>query len=56
MTQTRKFIVSDTDEVVRLDKYLSLKMPEFSRSEIQRFSVTRPNGTVPRFSEKNSSR
>ena len=52
MTQTRKFIVSDTDEVVRLDKYLSLKMPEFSRSEIQRFSVTRPNGTVPRFSEK----
>ena len=52
MSDVRTFIVDENDELVRLDKFLSGKMPEFSRSEIQRFSVCRPDGTTPKFSEK----
>lgn len=52
MTQIREFTVSDTDEAVRLDKFLAANMPEFSRSEIQKFTVTRQNGTAVKFSEK----
>ena len=52
MTDIREFTVSDTDEIVRIDKFLSNQMPEFSRSEIQRFNVCRKNGGVIKFSEK----
>ncbi len=52
MQDIREFIVNDTDEVVRIDKYLSAQMPEFSRSEIQRFDVTRADGSSVKFSEK----
>lgn len=52
MVQIREFLVSDTDEIVRIDKFLSLNMPEFSRSEIQKFNVTRQNGSNIKFSEK----
>ena len=52
MTDIREFTVSDTDEIVRIDKFLSNQMPEFSRSEIQRFDVRRLNGSVVKFSEK----
>ena len=52
MCETREFTVNETDDIVRLDKYLSAQMPEFSRSEIQRFRVTRADGTSPKFSEK----
>ncbi|MBE6461291.1 MAG: RluA family pseudouridine synthase [Alphaproteobacteria bacterium] len=52
MSQTRQFIVSDTDEITRADKYLATQMPEFSRSEIQRFRITRPDGSVVKVSEK----
>ncbi|MDW2958868.1 MAG: RluA family pseudouridine synthase [Alphaproteobacteria bacterium] len=52
MTTVREFIVSDTDDIVRVDKYLSGQMPEFSRSEIQKFNVTRANGGAVKFSEK----
>ncbi len=52
MTTVREFIVSDTDDIVRIDKYLSGLMPEFSRSEIQKFNVTRANGVAVKFSEK----
>ncbi|MEE1030084.1 MAG: RluA family pseudouridine synthase [Alphaproteobacteria bacterium] len=52
MVQIREFTVSDTDEIVRIDKFLSNNMPEFSRSEIQRFNVTRLNGSAVKFSEK----
>lgn len=52
MVQIREFTVSDTDEIVRIDKFLSNNMPEFSRSEIQKFNVTRLNGSVVKFSEK----
>ena len=52
MTQIRQFTVSDTDDIVRVDKFLSLQMPEFSRSEIQKFNVTRDSGASVKFSEK----
>ena len=52
MTQIRQFTVSDADNIVRVDKFLSLQMPEFSRSEIQKFNVTRDNGANVKFSEK----
>ena len=52
MGDVRNFIVSENDEITRLDKFLAVQMPEFSRSEIQRFSVRRPDGTAPKFSEK----
>lgn len=51
-TQTRTFTVTDTDELTRLDKYLSSQMPEYSRSEIQRFTVTRSGGGAVKFSDK----
>ena len=43
MTDTRKFSVTDTDANLRLDKFLSNQMPEFSRSEIQRMEITLNN-------------
>ena len=52
MVQIREFTVSDTDEIVRIDKFLSNNMPEFSRSEIQKFNVPRLNGSAVQFSEK----
>ena len=51
MIETREFTVLQDDEIVRIDKFLSSKMPEFSRSEIQRFIVTR-SGVPVKFSEK----
>ncbi len=52
MVEIREFIVSETDELTRLDKFLSGKMPEFSRSEIQRFNVRHLDGSAVKFSEK----
>ena len=52
MTQIRQFTVSDADDIVRVDKFLSLQMPEFSRSEIQKFNVMRDSGASVKFSEK----
>lgn len=52
MTQLRTFVVSESDEIVRIDKYLVGQMPEYSRSEIQRFTVTHANGTPVKFSDK----
>ena len=43
MTDIRKFSVTDTDANLRLDKFLSNQMPEFSRSEIQRMEITLNN-------------
>ena len=40
----RTFIVSETDAGQRLDKFLAARMPEFSRSEIQKFCITRGGG------------
>ena len=47
----REFIVDDDSVGIRLDKFLASKMPEFSRSEIQKFSVSR-GGTSVKFSDK----
>ena len=52
MTQIREFIVSDTDNIVRIDKFLSAQMPEYSRSEIQRFNIVRRGGAGVKMSEK----
>ncbi len=52
MNDIREFSVLDTDELTRLDKFLSTRMPEFSRSEIQRFPVTRADGTSVKFAER----
>ena len=38
--QTRIFTVTDEDASVRLDKFLAQKMPEFSRTEIQKFDIS----------------
>lgn len=47
----REFIVNDDDVGLRLDKFLSNQMPEFSRSEIQKFSVSRGGASV-KFSDR----
>ena len=52
MNETRQFTVTDGTEITRVDKFLSGQMPEFSRSEIQRFRISRDDGTVPKFSDK----
>ncbi len=52
MTNNRELVVLDTDKITRIDKFLAEKMPEFSRSEIQKFTVTRHDGSVPKMSEK----
>ena len=51
MTDTREFIVGDESAGVRLDRFLVTQMPEFSRSEIQSFTVTRA-GAPAKFSDK----
>ena len=51
MSNMREFIVDDMNVGIRLDKFLSANMPEFSRSEIQRFNVTR-SGAAVKFADK----
>ncbi len=51
MDEIREFIVTDDAVGVRLDKYLTTQLPEFSRAQIQRFAV-RINGNVAKFSAK----
>lgn len=45
------FVVSEEDKGTRLDKFLVSKIPTYSRSEIQRFTVTQ-NGIVVKFSTR----
>jgi len=47
----KEFVVDDQNAGLRIDKYLVSQMPEYSRSEIQRFSVV-CNGIPVKFSEK----
>lgn len=51
MKEIKTFIVEDSEVGLRLDKFLVMKMPEYSRSEIQKFSVLY-NGKPTKFSEK----
>lgn len=51
MNEVREFIVADESVGMRLDKFLVSQLPTFSRSEIQRFAVTRDGKNI-KFSEK----
>ena len=52
MNDIRKFIVDSENVGIRVDKFLSLQMPEFSRSEIQKFNIKRADGTALKLSDK----
>ncbi len=49
MQDNREFIIDDAAAGMRLDKYLAGQMPQFSRSEIQRFPILH-NGAAVKFS------
>lgn len=51
MTDTREFSVLPENAGMRIDKFLVSQLPEFSRSEIQRFAIRR-NGAPAKFSDK----
>lgn len=51
MTDTREFSVLPENAGMRIDKFLVSQLPEFSRSEIQRFTIRR-NGAPAKFSDK----
>lgn len=52
MSEFQTFIVDNDNAGQRVDKFLSAKMPDFSRSEIQKFSIKRANGTPVKLAEK----
>ena len=52
MTDIRNFCVGEENIGIRIDKFLSDKMPEFSRSEIQKFEIKRPDGKKFKLSDK----
>ena len=52
MSETKKFLVDENNTGIRIDKFLSLSMPEFSRSEIQKFKIERVDGKNLKLSEK----
>ncbi|MDR1361031.1 MAG: RluA family pseudouridine synthase [Rickettsiales bacterium] len=39
--ETRNFVANESDAGLRLDKFLANQMPEFSRSEIQKFCIAK---------------
>lgn len=51
MEKTHNFIVDEENSNIRLDKYLVLCLPEYSRSEIQKFTVFL-NGKETKFSQR----
>lgn len=51
MTETREFLVPLEFAGVRIDKFLVTQLPDFSRSEIQRFTILR-NGAPAKFGER----
>ncbi|MCR4917787.1 MAG: RluA family pseudouridine synthase [Alphaproteobacteria bacterium] len=51
MSENREFIAQESNSGIRVDKFLVSMMPDFSRSEIQRFSILR-NGKPVKVSEK----
>ena len=52
MADIREFVVDVENVGIRVDKFLSTKMPEFSRSEIQKFNVKRGDGASLKMAEK----
>lgn len=51
MSDTREFIVKPENAATRIDKFLVSALSEFSRSEIQKFTIRR-NGMPAKFSDK----
>ena len=52
MDNIKNFLVSPENAGIRIDKFLSLQMPEFSRSEIQKFKINRKDGKSLKLSDK----
>jgi len=52
MTDIRNFTIDENNVGVRLDRFLASQMPDFSRSEIQKFSIHRENGGAVKLSDK----
>ena len=52
MATVKNFIVDEQNVGIRVDKFLSNQMPEFSRSEIQKFNIKRLYGAPVKLSEK----
>ena len=52
MTETKKFLVNEENTGIRIDKFLSKEMPGFSRSEIQKFNISRADGKALKLSDK----
>jgi 23S rRNA pseudouridine1911/1915/1917 synthase len=52
MADIKNFSVEEENIGIRIDKFLSICMPEFSRSEIQKFKITRADGRALKLSDK----
>lgn len=52
MSEIRNFTVDEENTGIRLDKFLSVQMPDFSRSEIQKFDIRRVDGGKIKLSDK----
>ena len=52
MEKIRNFTIDEENIGIRIDKFLSLQMPEFSRSEIQKFNIKRADGCPLKLSDK----
>ena len=52
MSEVRDFTVDSENVGIRIDKFLSNQMPEFSRSEIQKFIIKRGDGKTLKLAEK----
>lgn len=52
MSNIREFTIDTENTGMRVDKYLSMQMPEFSRSEIQKFQIKRADGGALKLSDK----
>ena len=52
MGDIRKFVADSENIGIRVDKFLSAQMPEYSRSEIQKFNIKRADGGALKLSDK----
>ena len=52
MAEIRRFTVDEENTGIRIDKFLSLQMPEFSRSEIQKFNIKRADKGALKLADK----
>ena len=52
MKEIKKILVNEENTGIRIDKFLSNEMPEFSRSEIQKFNISRADGKSLKLADK----